>query len=356
MKKVLYFLTAIIIFGTVAVSAQGKKYSLYAVGFYNQENLFDTCHDAGKNDYDFLPTGSYKWNTLKYTHKLRNMARALADMGTDKTPLGCAFIGMAEVENDNVLNDLIAEKPLADRGMKFIHHEGPDKRGIDCALLYNPKLYKPYKSFVKQYVYENGDTTHFTRPFLVVQGKLADEDVTVVVCHWPSRGVEGKFRDWGGKQVRALTDSIRGSQPGMKIFVMGDMNDDPDNTSMSKFLGAKREMKEVGEGDFYNPWWNILRRDNQGTLSYQGAWNLFDQIVMSRNLLADPKAKDYKKTVMNECSTLKYYQNHIFRRDYLIQNDGRYKGTPKRTTAGGVWLDGYSDHLPVVTYLLKEQK
>lgn len=354
------FLTSVVLFVMASVAfAQEKKYSLYAVGFYNQENLFDTCHDNGKNDYDFTPTGSYKWNTLKYTHKLRNMARALADMGTDKTPLGCAFIGMAEVENDNVLNDLIAQEPLAARGMQYIHHEGPDARGIDCALLYNPKQFHPYNHFIKQYVYENGDISHATRPFLCVQGKMANEDVTVVVCHWPSRGVEGKFRDWGGKQVRALTDSIVAAQPEMKVFVMGDMNDDPDNTSMAKFLGARREMKEVEQGDFYNPWWNILRKDNRGTLSYQGAWNLFDQVVMSKNLLATQKAKDhkdYRKSTMQNCETLKFYQNDIFQRDYLMQNDGKYKGTPKRTTAGGVWLDGFSDHLPVVVYLIKETK
>lgn len=357
MKKLLFFLVVLIALGTANIKAQEKKFSLYAVGFYNQENLFDTLHDKGKNDYDFLPTGSYKWNTLKYTHKLRNMAKTLADMGTDKTPVGCAFIGLSEVENDNVLKDLTAQEPLAKRGMKFLHIEGPDKRGIDCALLYNPSLFQPYNCFHKQYVYENGDTTHFTRPFLVVQGKMANEKVTVVVCHWPSRGVEGKFRDWGGKQVRALTDSIAKADPDMKIFVMGDMNDDPDNTSMAKFLGARREMCDVKDGDFYNPWWNILRKENRGTLSYQGAWNLFDQIVMSRNLLADAKAKNakaYRQSVMKDCAGLKYYQNDIFHRDYLVQNEGKYKGTPKRTTAGGVWQDGYSDHYPVVTYLLKE--
>ncbi len=349
MNKFLSLITAMLLAGVVSANAQEKKFSLYAVGFYNQENLFDTCHDAGKNDYDFLPTGSYKWNTLKYTNKLKNMAKALADIGTDMLPnVGCALIGLAECENDNVLNDLTAQKPLADRGIKYIHYEGPDKRGIDCALLYNPKLFAPYKSFIKQYVYENGDTTHHTRPFLVVQGKIAGENLTAIVCHWPSRGAEGKFRDWGGKQVRALTDSIRSAEPDMKIIVMGDMNDDPDNTSMAKFLGAKREIKEVGAGDFYNPWWNTLRKDGQGTLSYQGAWNLFDQIVMSKNMLNQKGEKDY--------STLKYYKSHIFRRDYLMQTEGKYKGTPKRTTAGGVWLNGYSDHLPVVTYLLKEQK
>ncbi|MCD8281762.1 MAG: endonuclease/exonuclease/phosphatase family protein [Prevotella sp.] len=332
---------------TACVRAQEKTYALYAIGFYNQENLFDTIHDAGKNDYAFLPGGEYKWNTLKYTNKLKNMSSALADLGTDMLPgVGCAFIGMAEVENDRVLDDLTAQTPLAEREMRYIHIEGPDKRGIDVAALYNPQLFSPKKIFDKQYVYENGDTTHHTRPFLVVQGELAGETITFVVCHLPSRGADGRFRDWGGKQVRALTDSISAAEPGMKIIVMGDMNDDPDNTSMAKYLGARREIKDVGEGDFYNPWWNILRKKGQGTLAYQGAWNLFDQIMLSRTLLDVNGTKDY--------SGLTFYKNHIFRRDYLIQSEGKYKGTPKRTSAGGVWLNGYSDHLPVVAYLIKE--
>ncbi len=349
MKKYLFLSIVMLVIVSLQSCAQEKKFSLYAIGFYNQENLFDTIHDEGKNDYEYLPTGSYKWNTLKYANKLKNMAQALADLGTDKLPnLGCAFIGLAEVENDRVLDDLTAQEPLRERGIKYIHYEGPDKRGVDVAALYNPKLFTPYKSFPIDYVHENGDTTHPTRHFLVVQGELAGEKLTFVVCHWPSRGAEGKFRDWGGKQVRHLTDSIRAAEPDMKIIVMGDMNDDPDNTSMAKYLGAKRTMKEVGDGDFYNPWWNILRKQGQGTLAYQGAWNLFDQIVMSRNLLDLDGKKDY--------STLKFYTNHIFRRDYLMQTEGKYKGNPKRTTASGVWLNGYSDHLPVVAYLIKEQK
>ncbi len=349
MKKMLFLIAAFTLLVNAGAQAQEKKFSLYAVGFYNQENLFDTCHDAGKNDYEFLPTGSYKWDSLKYANKLKNMARALADMGTDMLPnVGCAFIGVSEVENANSLSDLISQEPLAKRNIQFVHYEGPDKRGVDCALLYNPKLFEPYNSFIKQYVYENGDTTRFTRPFLTVQGKLGGDDITVIVCHWPSRGAEGKFRDWAGKQVRALTDSIAASNPYMKILVMGDMNDDPDNTSMAKFLGAKRTIEEVGNGDFYNPWWNMLRKQNQGTLMYQGAWNLFDQIVMSRNLLNQNGEKDF--------SSLKHYKSQIFKRDYLMQTEGKYKGSPKRTTAGGVWLNGFSDHLPVVTYLIKEQK
>ncbi len=331
------------------VSAQ-KKYSCYGIGFYNQENLFDTCHDEGKRDYDFLPNGSYRWNGLKYTHKLRNMARALADMGTDQLPgVGCAVIGLSEVENHKVLDDLTAQEPLKNRGYKYIHIEGPDRRGIDCALLYNPALFKVYNSKLVPYVQElEKDSAFLTRGFLTISGELAGEHIAIIVCHWPSRAAKSFYRESGGRQVKVLKDSLLRDDPKVKVFVMGDMNDDPTNKSMTEALGCKPEIDEVGNDNMYNPFYNILAKEGQGTLFYNGSWNLFDQIVMTPNLLNKKGKKEY--------STLKYLKNQIFRRDYLIQTEGKYKGAPKRTHAGGSWLDGYSDHLPVVVYLVKELK
>lgn len=341
MRRNLFFLLFLLI--ALTPCRAEKRYGLYSVAFYNQENLFDTIHDANKNDYEFLPGGSYHWDKNKYENKLRNMARALLDLGTDKLPgIGASIIGLAEVENENVLKDLISQPGMKERGLKYIHIEGPDKRGIDCAVLYNPRFFTPEKTFLQPYVYENGDTTRATRGYLTVQGTLAGDKVTVIVCHWPSRGATSYFREIAGKQVRQLTDSIANTDPEQRIIVMGDMNDDPDDASMAKHLGARRRIKDVKDRDFYNPWWDVLRKQGQGTLCYQGAWNLFDQIVFSRNLVKGKK------------TNLMLYNYHIFRRDYLIQQEGRYKGTPKRTTAGGTWLNGYSDHLPTVAYLIKE--
>ena len=119
-----------------AVCAQERRFGLYAVGFYNQENLFDTIHDEGKNDYEYLPGGTMKWGGMKYFAKLKNMAKVLSEMGTDRLPqVGAAVIGVSEVENSRVLADLVAQPPLKARGMEFVHIEGPDVRGIDCALL-----------------------------------------------------------------------------------------------------------------------------------------------------------------------------------------------------------------------------
>lgn len=346
--KHFFFAVIGVLLAFLPASAQ-KKYSVYGVGFYNQENLFDTCHDEGKRDYDFLPTGSYKWNAMKYNHKLSNMSRALADMGTDVLPnIGCAIIGLAEVENSKALDDLIAQPALSARNYQYVHIEGPDRRGIDCALLYNPSLFSVKSTRLVPYVQKlKKDSAFYTRGFLTVSGTLADENVAVIVCHLPSRFSESFYRELGAEQVKAIKDSLLNDDPNCKVFVMGDMNDDPIDKSMAGILKGKANIKDVNEGDMYNPWYNILVKEGVGTLLYQGSWNLFDQILVTPNLLNKDDKKDF--------SSLKLWKNQIFKRDYLFQTEGKYKGSPKRTTAGGVWLDGYSDHLPVVIYLVKEQ-
>jgi endonuclease/exonuclease/phosphatase family metal-dependent hydrolase len=340
MKRIQITLCFLLLFSNIVLS-QEKKYNVYSVAFYNLENLFDTTHDEGKNDYEYLPDGAEKWTNEKYTAKLKNMSTVISELSTDMLPMGVSVMGVSEVENDHVLNDLISQPALASRQLRYVHIEGPDRRGIDCAVLYNPYFFKVNSQKLVQY--QSNDTAFKTRGFLVVRGELANEDLSVIVNHWPSRFASSPFRESAGRQVRAVKDSLLKVNPKMKIIIMGDMNDDPDDKSMSEALGAKREMKEVKEPtDLYNPWWNTLRSKGIGTLEYRGNWNLFDQIVVNGNLLG------------NDRSTLKFLKNEVFRRDYMFQTEGNYKGYPKRTAAGGVWLNGYSDHLPTIIYLIKE--
>jgi endonuclease/exonuclease/phosphatase family metal-dependent hydrolase len=345
MKNARLFLMMLLLSAFLTAQAQEKRYEVYSVGFYNLENLFDTIHDKGKNDYEFLPDGTNKWGTMKYTNKLKNMARVLNEMGTDLLPMGMAAVGVSEIENSRVLEDLVKQEPLAARGWDFVHIEGPDRRGVDCGLLYNPKLFKPVNSKLAPYTTEDNDTTYKTRGFLIVSGEMGGELVHIIVNHWPSRYAKSPARERAGVLVRQLKDSIMAAMPDTKILIMGDMNDDPDDKSMASCLGNFRNKEDVkASTDLYNPWWNILRKKGAGTLKYKGKWNLFDQIVLSGNLLG------------NDRSTLKLYKTEIFSRNYLFQQEGRYKGNTLRTHAGGVWLNGYSDHLPVIVYLVKEAK
>ena len=351
------FLLALALLMTVSANAQEKKYSLYGIGFYNLENLFDTCHDEGKNDYEYLPDGRNRWTGMKYTHKLRNMSRVLAEMGTDRLPMGCAVIGVSEVENAKCLTDLCNQEPLKARNFQFVHIEGPDQRGVDCALLYNPRLFEVRNVKLVPYIYRREeDSLRATRGFLTVSGTLADEHVTIIVNHLPSRFAESFYREEGGRQIRAVKDSLLKDDPKVKIFIMGDMNDDPQDKSMAEALGAKRKIKDVEDDGLWNPFWDVLA-SGTGTLQYDGKWNLFDQIILSRSLLdmkVMKKTIDFKPSDI-DCSSLRYYRHQVFRRDYLFQKEGKYKGNTLRTHAGGAWLDGYSDHLPTVVYVIKEK-
>lgn len=318
MKNLLSALLLVLALGVLPASAQKKV--LYGVGFYNVENLFDTQHDAGKNDYEFLPSGSYQWTEQKYTAKLHNIAQVLSELctevGTKKNPAGAAVIGLSEVENSHALNDLLREPALAARGYRYVHFDGPDRRGIDVALLYNPKAFHlveaqliPYiyptesqpdvdlgfyideKGRVKGYPYQNGllrgDTTYITRGFLTVEGYLGGEKFYFIVNHWPSRGAQSPVRERAGYQVRRLKEALLKQDPDARIVIMGDLNDDPGNLSVSSpdALAAKSDKNACAPHDLYNPWYDMLYKQGVGTLYYRGKWNLFDQIIFTGNLL-----------------------------------------------------------------------
>ena len=299
MRKLIVFFS--FWFSVTIVVAQNTERKLYSIAFYNLENLFDTIHDAGKNDYDFLPDGSYRWTAKKYEAKLHNLSDVLSALSRNLVPEGPAVIGVAEVENHRVLTDLVSQPAMAN--YKFVHYEGPDRRGIDCALLYDPQQFAVTNSKLVLSAPFEGDTVHLTRGFLIVDGRMAGERVCFIVNHWP----------------------------------MGDMNDDPMDESMQT-LGARKYISGMKANQFFNPWWEILEDKGVGTLLYRGKWNLFDQIVLSRPLVKAKKG-------------LRYDHSEVFIRDYLIQQDGKYKGSPLRTHGGRVWLNGYSDHLPTIIYL-----
>lgn len=343
MRKPAYILLFLLLSFVVKVGAQERK--LYSVGFYNLENLFDTIHDNGKNDYEFLPEGRYRWGTLKYTNKIKNLATVLNDMSADSLSAGLVAVGVCEVENSRVLNDLVAHEALASRAWDYVHIEGADKRGIDCALLYNPELFKPVNSRLAPFLTEDNDTTYKTRGFLVVTGEMFGETVHFIVNHWPSRMAKAHTRERAGTLVRQLKDSLMADMPESKVIVMGDMNDNPGDKSLNESLGAVCERKKLKKAtDLYNPWWDTLYKNGKGTLLYNGKWNLYDQIIVSGNMVGKGN------------SALKLYKTGVFSRDYMFQHEGRYKGNTKRTHAGGVWFNGYSDHLPVIIYLLKDRK
>lgn len=323
------------------------KYETYAVAFYNLENLFDYEDDPNNpGDDEFLPSGPYNWTKAKYERKLHNIATVLSQLGREVTPKGPAIIGVAEVENKRVLDDLVSRPEIADMGLEVIDIPSPDWRGIETALLYNPKLFKV--TDYKAYKYPDLDfrPDYRTRDQLLVSGILAGEPFHVLVCHWPSR-YGGKsssiYRETAAKLSRQIADSLYAADPKAKLVIMGDLNDDPVDNSTAKVLDAKRHPSEVESGGLFNTSWEPYAQ-GIGSLSYQGKWNLFDQLIISEPLL-DPTHE-----------TLSYWRMEVFNRPFLITQEGKRKGSPHRTFEGNTFIDGYSDHLPVVLYLIKERQ
>ncbi len=346
-----YFLLGLALTLSLTISAQSEK-MIRCIAFYNLENLFDTIHDEGKNDYEYLPDGGMHWTGLKYEHKVKNMAYALSQIGTDEDPRGAACIGVCEVENIGCLRDIADKMKEFGRTMEPILLEGPDRRGVDCGFLYNPDLFKPtnVRGHELRCHYADGGVVK-SRLQLLVSGYLKGdkpEKIHIIVNHWPSRyGGELRSRatrDTAAMLTKSIVDSIYLKEPRAKIIIMGDLNDDPYNHSCAEVLGAKKTRDEVPMQGLFNTLWQKLDR-GIGSLAYNGAWNLFDQIIISEPMMNE-KLESGKWT---------YWKSQIFNKSFLTVQEGKEKGTPLRTHKAGVWLDGYGDHYPTMIYLIKQK-
>ncbi len=341
----LALIAVLILISSFTLRAQKeKRFQMALVGFYNLENLFDTIDNPDIRDEEFLPNGSNRWNTEKYLTKLANMSEVISLLGKDDNPDGIAVLGISEVENRQVVEDLINTPSLKPMGFNIIHYDSPDKRGIDVAMIYRPKYLKVTNT--KSYrLTIPGMDNFFTRDQLVVSGKLLGDDINFIVNHWPSRRGGEKasrpLRNAAAALSRHIVDSLLSLNPQAKIIVMGDLNDQPTNESVLKIMNAKGNVDKLKPNEFFNPMYKLYK-EGIGSGAWRDTWSLFDQILLSQGLLG----KDY--------ATLKYHGVRIFNKPFLKQKEGRYKGYPYRTFAGGAWMGGYSDHFPVYVVLIKE--
>lgn len=327
-----------------------KKYEIRTVAFYNLENLFDTENDTLINDEASPIMEIKEGREAIYKKKLNNMAKVISEIGIAESKNSPVMLGVAEVENKKVLEDLISTDYLKDNNYEIIHYDSPDLRGIDVAFLYQPDYFKPTHSETFELkLWDEEGKRIFTRDQLLVSGYLDDELVHVIVNHWPSRrGGEEKSRHKREKAAYLNTQiiaKVRENDPNAKIIIMGDLNDDPTNSSLKTVLKTKSKKANVKEGDIYNPTEDMFRR-GQNTLVYRDNINLFDQIMFTSPLLSSK----------NDYSTYKMYKVIIFNPQYLTTQTGKYKGYPHRSFAGPNFINGYSDHYPVYMYLLREKK
>ncbi|WP_426432074.1 endonuclease/exonuclease/phosphatase family protein [Winogradskyella sp. HB-48] len=348
LKFILTLLVMVVVFNTQA--QEEKRFKIHTVAFYNLENLFDTINDPMKYD-EASPIMEMKANRSEvYKQKVKNMARVIANIGTDKANNSPAVIGVCEIENRDVLEDLVNDPLLLGKDYGIIHYDGPDARSIDVALLYQKALFKPIESSSHELLIYDDVTRErvYTRDQLLVSGKLDGDLIHIIVNHWPSRsGGEARSRSkrvGAAKLNKRIIDSLQSIDPYAKIFTMGDLNDDPTNDSVKEVLKAKKEKDEVPFKGIYNPYEKMFTEKGWGTTAYRDALSLFDQIMMTKPLLDD----DY--------SSFRFWKAGIYNPSYMFNKRGRYKGYPLRSFADGGFTNGFSDHFPVYVYLIKEVK
>lgn len=320
-KAVKYLLTLLLMASVGIVWSQPQM-----VAFYNVENLMDTRNDPATQDDDMLPNAEKEWSVERYQAKLSAVAGVVADMSNV-----CGYpslLGLAEVENEAVLSDLVKLPAISGANYSFVHYDSRDERGIDVALLYRPDRFHLERSCSLR-----ADVGFPTRDILMVWGELCGEAVLVVVVHLPSRiGGEkftSPFRESCARQLRELVDSARSVEPQRKVIIMGDMNDTPRDSSIKRVLGAKSNARHLQADDIFNPFAHCRK----GSMVYQYRWYLYDQILLSSDFVTHIG-----------CSSTKGY---IFSQKSLLDKNR----APRATYRGVEYLGGVSDHLPVYVLL-----
>lgn len=358
MKRILYVILTLVLM-SVATTAGAGGPKRYVLGFYNVENLFDTYHDDGKNDYEFLPDGKNKWTEPKYEKKLHNIATVIRTMA-DENKAYHAVLGLSEVENRHVLEDLVNQPEIEAANYQIVHYDGPDRRGVDVALLYRPEYFTVEESksipfdfnskTIKFTMDKEGQDYFRTRDILMVRGLLDGEMFAFFVAHLPSR-IGGKGQDLRSRGAEIIYEhslELMKQYPGIKIMVMGDMNDNPTDESMVKYMHGKGTIAEVGKYDFFSPFLSMLKA-GYGSLAYRGTWNIYDIILVNEAMANAPKG-----TLKIQPIVKKKYYGRVFSQPFMTQQEGQYKGTPFRTFSNGTFIGGYSDHYP--TYIIVSNK
>jgi hypothetical protein len=312
-----------------------------AIAFYNSENFFDTVDDPEKNDEEFTPTGKYRYTMKVYANKLRNIAQVIQGMSQGDN---LAMVGMAEVENKTVLNDLIHQPAISGHNYRYIWYSGGDPRGINVALVYDPRLLTVLSSeSLPVDISGTGGKTE-TRDILHVYGLLLGDTVHIFVNHWPSRrggmGESDAKRTIAAAVAKKTIGDIQRKKPSARVIVMGDFNDNPADASLASVLGAACNRSSVPPAGLYNPYCELFNA-GMGTEVYKHQWNLFDQVIISGSFLTNQRNK------------LHFERADVYKPDFLIDHYKGHEGEPHRSFVGTKWINGYSDHFPVLLYLSK---
>lgn len=331
-RNLLFAIALLPWFAAWSQSANNTNRQPFVAMFYNVENLYDTQDDPKINDDEFTPTGKVPWTEERLTNKIEHLGKVISDIASPGMP---DIIGFAEIENNLVLEMLVSSAPLSKTKYGIVHYDSPDERGIDVAMLYNPATFKVISSEPLQVILPSGDRT---RDILFLKGKLnSGEMLNVFINHWPSRRegteISEPKRMAAAEVLRTKLDEIRKSEKSPNILIMGDFNDEPSNNSISQGIKALNPEMPFGSNNLYSLLYPQFK-NGDGSLYYKD-WDLFDQIIVSGNMLSQ---KNGLRTSVKDAA--------IFKADYLLFTNKSGESRPNRTM-GEKYFGGYSDHLPV---------
>lgn len=318
-------------------------------GIWNDENLKGkkVVRMQGGSD-EFTPKSSKNYNTSVYKKKIENSAKVISELGSQYTKIPPVIAGLIEVENRQVVEDLVKDPHLSKFDYGVIHYNSYDYRGIDVALIYQKRRFTPTSSYKKEVpVFSSDGKREYTRDILVVIGYLDNERIAVFMNHWPSRrggeAASAPRRNAAAAILKAEMEKILAQDSSTKLFAMGDFNDDPVSPSLKNHLKAAFTPKDLSkEMPFLNLMYPLYKK-GVASLAYQDAPNLFDQIIVSGNLIQNEVGKEWS-----------VYKAEVYAPPYLISKEGNFKGYPFRSWSGDVFTGGYSDHFPAVVVIQRQ--
>ncbi|QFG52131.1 endonuclease [Chryseobacterium sp.] len=298
---------------------------------------------------DFTANSAKNWDTQKYNDKMGKLAKVISELGRQHTNDNPAIMGLLEIENRQVVQDLISQPLLAKSDYGIVHFNSYDARGVDNAIIYQKKRFRPTETYKKEIkIFDDEGKRVYTRDIIVMKGLLDGERIAVFMNHWPSRsGGEARSlprRIAAAAALKEEMDKASAESPGIKLIAMGDFNDDPVSPSLRKHLGAVGEPSELSDKSPYYNLMTKLYKAGVASLAYRDAPNLFDQIIVSKNLYSPEKMT----------GTYSVYKVEIFAPSYLVNSQGQWKGYPYRSWDGDRYTGGYSDHFPAVSVLQRE--
>ena len=305
----------------------------FSLMFYNTENLYDTIDDPNTMDDEFTPAGFREWTVDRYHNKVEKLTNVITKIVHPNYP---DVISLAEIENKTVMESILQE--MHQRGLKgysYLHYDSPDERGSDVAMIYNTGTFRVLESH--PVLVRLPGIEDRTRDILYVKGTIPNGEVLhLFTIHFPSRAegreLSERRRYFAASELRNAVYKLTAEEPDAKVIIMGDFNDTPDDNSVDEVLGAHKSFEDLKSIRLYNLLYPRYKK-GLGTTYHKG-WLLFDQVIVSGNLL------------LSTTIDCKPEDADLFNPPWLLFFGRNNRPKPNRTYSGK-YVGGYSDHLPI---------